>query len=194
MREAPKPPPLLADVMPAGGVSWPRVVTAIVLLALSLAIGFRGTRHQPAPKAVPQPVPRHLVAGADLPALQPEFAPLRGSTGLAAARMVRTEAMQPAIRHPVWHAAARPAARRVAFARREQAPSGHARQRASTAHALTRTRGEVEREYLRARDVVAAFTGEDSGSAYLMRASARERAARFDASRHESARSRSARG
>ena len=40
-----------------------------------------------------------------------------------------------------------------------------------------RTQAQVRREYLRTRNVVAALTGEDSGSDYLMRLAARQRAA-----------------
>jgi hypothetical protein len=39
----------------------------------------------------------------------------------------------------------------------------------------TRTRAQVEREYFRDRDFVAAFGGEDSGSVYLSRMAAEER-------------------
>jgi hypothetical protein len=43
---------------------------------------------------------------------------------------------------------------------------------------LTRSRGEVRREYLAHREWVAALTGEDSGSAYLTRIAALQSAAR----------------
>jgi len=42
-----------------------------------------------------------------------------------------------------------------------------------------RSREQVSAEYLASRDLVAAMTGEDSGSAYLAQASARQHGAKF---------------
>lgn len=47
MRESLQPPPMIADVMADDGISWSRLVTAIVLLGLSLAIGYRTAREPP---------------------------------------------------------------------------------------------------------------------------------------------------
>jgi hypothetical protein len=57
---------------------------------------------------------------------------------------------------------------------------------------LVRTRAQVQSEYVRSRDFVAAFTGEDSGSVYLARVAAERRAA-LGSGRHHAARPASAR-
>ena len=58
------------------------------------------------------------------------------------------------------------------------------------AHAkLIRTRSDLRREYLQAREQVAALTSEDSGSAYLTRLAARQSAAPTNLAGHAHGRS-----
>lgn len=179
----PPPPPLLADVMAGDGISWSRLVIAAVLLALSLAIGYRTARDPPPPKAVPQPVSERVVAGVELPPLDPPLLDgpqpfVTACPAASPARLKATEHAGPpraAERRQVGRAADRSPARQASGPRPHHV--AHARSELRTARRSLRTRAHVRAEYLRSRDVVAALTGEDSGSAYLMRAAAR-RAAR----------------
>lgn len=171
--------------MPDDGISWFRLVSAVVLLALSLAIGHR-TAHAPPPKAVPQPVLEGIVAGVDLPPLDPVAAevpaPVPDSSAPEAAASPEApghaDHVRVAERRHVAAAAHHASASRVLRPRRHQA--AHARAHVRAAGRNVRTRAQVRAEYLRHREVVAALTGEDSGSAYLARVAARQRAARLE--------------
>lgn len=181
MRES-QTPPTLADLMADDGIPWTRLVTAVVLLGLSLAIGYQTARAPPRPKAVPQPVLERVVTGLELPPLEQtiEAAPLpfSGMQALASAAgpkgTGRAEPLRFAERRQIVRSAKRSAESRVVRARRGEvavAASESGKRRGVS------TRAQVRREYLRSRDVVAALTGEDSGSAYLTQLAARQRAA-----------------
>lgn len=187
MRESPQPLPMIADVMADDGIfSWSRFVTAIVLLGLSVAIGYRTSRDPPHPDAVPQPVHESVVATVELPPLEATtvdaLAPLPDVAAPASpARVEATGHVEPrraGERRQLARAADGRSASRVAR------PRGHHVARAQSAMQASRrnvrTRAEVRAEYLRHREVVAALTGEDSGSAYLARVAARQRAARLE--------------
>ncbi len=182
---------MIADVMADDGISWLRLVTAVVLLALSLAIGQRSERQtHPAPKAVPQPVHESVVAEVELV----PFAAPDAATTQPAASLLETQPSaslpDPAMAAPapatgpaeplrrgkarqVDRAAQRPAVSQAVRLRRQPAALAVRAPPATRA----RTRGQVRSEYLRSREIVAALTGEDSGSAYLARVAARQRAA-----------------
>jgi hypothetical protein len=187
MRERVEVPSLPPDFTSGDGVSWPRLVTGLMLLALSLVMGYRSTHHPPPPKAEPHPVRDQLVVSAELPPLQAEL--VSGSTTV--------------IRPPAEVAPAEGAEPHPSFAGRDE----HALQRHTLKHARLhrhgerrlvartrsiRTRAEVRREYFRDRDFVAAVTGEDSGSVYLTRRAAEQREA-LGSGRHRSVALRSAR-
>jgi hypothetical protein len=78
MQEPVKVPTLPADFTSGDGVSWPRLVTGLVLLVLSLVLGYRSAHHPPPPKAEPHPVRNQLAVSAELPALEAEM--VRGPT------------------------------------------------------------------------------------------------------------------
>ncbi|NKE66562.1 hypothetical protein RAMLITH_12075 [Ramlibacter sp. RBP-2] len=184
MRESPPPPALIADVIAGDGISWSRLVTAVVLLALSLAIGHRTARDPPQPKAVPQPVREQIVAAVELPPLPPaagaKLAPSSSDWPAASPAQLNAaghaEPVRAGPRGQMSPAAdGRPASHVV------RPPRHHATRTGSELRAsrrTVRTRAQVRAEYLRNREVVAALTGEDSGSAYLTRVAARQRAAR----------------
>lgn len=183
-------PPLLRDVMVDDGISWMRVVTAIVLLGLSLAIGHRTAREPPRHKAVPQPVRERVVAGVELAPLEQTIAaaPLPSSSvpamvQVAAAQPTRhVEPLRVGERRQIVRTAVRSPGRQVVRPRRHDVAA--AASESGTIRGSARTRAQVRREYLRSRDVVAALTGEDSGSAYLTRLAARQRASRLDGTGH----------
>lgn len=189
MREPPLPSaPLLSDVMPDGS----RLATGLVILALSLIFGLRGALHQPAAEpaieAIPQPVLQRFVFGTPLPAMEPlarprpSIAMAMASDAVTAPPASRPGAPRFASRHRVRHVAGSVNTRRSVLARSgRQAGRGNAPAVVARTGSA-RTRAQVQREYLRARDVVAALTGEDSGSFYLMRTAAGQRTARLSAS------------
>lgn len=185
MRESLQTPAIPAEFLSEGGLSPLRLVTAIVLLALSLAIGYRSDRDPPPAKAVPQPVRESVVAGVELAPLNPiAVAPLPRSNvstpgSLAPAKAGgQAEPRRAGERRQAGRAANRAAAGQGARPRRHHAALA-AREPGASRRA-GRTRAQVRAEYLRNREVVAALTGEDSGSAYLMRVAARQRAARLE--------------
>ena len=61
---------MLPDVTADDGISWMRLVTAIVFLGLSLAIGYRTPADPPRPEDVPQPVSQRVAAGVELAPLE----------------------------------------------------------------------------------------------------------------------------
>ena len=206
MSESLQPPPMLRDVMADEGISWARLVTAIVFLGLSLAIGHQTAPDPPRPEAVPQPVRERVATGVDLPPLQQAVvhaplqqtvvaagaplqqavvaAPLQFSSVPALASAARpkpagrTGPLRLGERRQIVRAANRPSARQAV--RQRQHDVAVAARESGTIRRSLRTRAQVRREYLRTRHVVAALTGEDSGSDYLMRLAARQRAARLD--------------
>lgn len=186
MRDSPPPsPPLIADVIAGDGISWSRLVTAVVLMALSLAIGHRTGRDPPQPEAVPQPVREQVVAAIELP---PRYS-AAGDTLLPSWR--DRPAASPAPLRAVGHAEPRRAGERdqIGTARGHSASRAvrprarHAARTQSelrTSRRTVRTRAQVRADYLRNREVVAALTGEDSGSIYLTQLAARQRATRLE--------------
>lgn len=179
MRESLHPAPMLAGGTGDDGISWVRVVTAIVLLALSLAIGTRTARDPPRPGAMPQPVREGVIAGVELLPLAaavvdvPASSDASPTAGLRTSRAARLRAGEGrqigrAGNRATASQPVRPRLHHVALAGRLPRPIRQS----------GRTRAQVRAEYLRSREAVAALTGEDSGSAYLMRVAARERAAR----------------
>lgn len=185
MRESQPPPAIPAEFLPGGGTSPLRLVSAVVLLALSLAIGYRSDRDPPPAEAVPQPVRESVVAGVELPPLDSSFAgaPLVLSSVSAPGSLEVVKAAGTAgpsragERRQASRAASRATVGQGARPRRHHA--GVAGREPGATRRAVRTRAQVRAEYLRTREVVAALTGEDSGSAYLMRIAARERAARL---------------
>jgi hypothetical protein len=172
MRQPIEVPSLPPDFTSGDGVSWPRLVTGLVLLTLSLVMGYRSTHHPPPPKAEPHPVRDQLVVSAELPPFEAKLVGGPTTVNRPPTEVTPTESAQ---RHP-------------AFAGREE----HALHRLSLKHArlhwpgvrrliartrTVRTRAEVRREYFQDRDFAAAVTGEDSGSVYLTRRAAEERQA-----------------
>jgi hypothetical protein len=174
MHEPVRVPTLPPDLVAGADISWARLITGIVLLVLSLVMGYRSAHHPPPPKAEPHPVRNQLVVSADLPPLEP-----------AVVGGVRTipdiSAAPPFV-----------AANRSESVREVTPRAGHAPRRMSINHVrhhrrgdlrlvararVVRTRAQVEREYFRDRDFVAAFGGEDSGSVYLSRVAAERREA-----------------
>lgn len=186
MRESPPPPPLVADVIAGDGISWSRLVTAVVVLALSVAIGYRTARDPPLPEAVPQPVRERIVVGIDLPPLGPVAAevpaPVSGSSAPEAAGLLdaprHADHVRAGERHHVAPAAHHASASRALRPRRHHV--AHARGELRATERKVRTRAQVRAEYLRNREIVAALTSEDSGSAYLTRVAARQRAVRLE--------------
>ena len=202
MRESLQPPPMIADVMADDGISWSRLVTAVVLLGLSVAIGYRTSRDPPRPDAVPQPVHESVVAAVELPPLDAtvvaavEFPPLDPAVVAAPATLsdvsapagpsrlkAYAEPRRAGERRHIGRAANRSAVSQGQGARPRRHHVARAGREPGTSRPSVRTRAQVRGEYLRSREVVAALTGEDSGSAYLTRAAARQRAARFEGAR-----------
>jgi hypothetical protein len=176
MHEPVHVPTLPPDLVAGADISWARLITGIMLLVLSLVIGWRSTHRPPPPKAVPHPVREQLVVSAELAPMEP-----------GAVSGVRTipdisdaPPFVPAARaEPVREVAPRvgPAPRRIWIKHARDHRRGEVHLVAHTR--FIRTRSQVEREYLRDRDFAAAFGGEDSGSVYLMRLASRGREARI---------------
>lgn len=166
----------------------------LVLLALSFATSQQSGHHpaDAAQPAVPQPVPERLVTGAPLALLEPlvrrtaadsSVAPrataASGVTGPRADAPLRLATRQRIHRRPV-HARAR----RSATAATRSAGPWSMRYDQVAAAKLARGRIGVQREYIAARERVAALTGEDSGSVFLARQAGRARAGPMAHGRH----------
>lgn len=187
MRESLQPPPIPAEFLYDDGISPVRLVTAIVLLALSLAIGYRSARDPAPPEPAPQPVPDRVVAAVELPPLgsvavaaplpPPDASPPRSLAPVKAAAHAEPPRAR-ASRHQISHARNRALASHATRSRRHQVVA--AAYEPAALRRSVRTRAQVRGEYLRTREVVAALTGEDSGSVYLTRVAARQRAARLE--------------
>jgi hypothetical protein len=187
MREPIKVPSLPPDFTSGDGVSWPRLITALVLLALSLVMGYRSTDHPPPPKAEPHSVRDQLVVSAELPPLEAEMVSGPTTVNRPPTKVPPVEVADP---HPAVagreeHALHRQSLKHAGLHR-------HGERRLVARTGTIRSRAEVRREYFRDRDFVAALTGEDSGSVYLTRTAAEQREA-FGRGRHPSVALRSAR-
>jgi hypothetical protein len=165
-------PTLPPDLVAGADVSWARLITGIALLVLSLVIGYRSAHHPPPRKAEPHPVREQLVVSAELPPL--ETAVVNGARTIP--DISAAAPFGPAARaEPVREVAPRVAhgSRRMSFKHSRHHRRGEVHLVAHTR--FIRTRSDVQREYFRDRDFVAAFGGEDSGSVYLSRVAAEQR-------------------
>lgn len=186
MRESPPPPPLIADVIAGDGISWSRLVSAVVLVSLSVAIGYRTARSPARFQALPQPVREQVVAAVELAplhrALQDKLLPSSSDWPAASPAPLKAaghaEPRSAGERPQMSSAAGGRSASHAVRPRRHHLARTESEPRASRRN--VRTRAQVRAEYLRNREVVAALTGEDSGSAYLSRVAARQRAARLE--------------
>jgi hypothetical protein len=173
MHEPVRVPTLPPDLVAGADVSWARLITGIMLLVLSLVMGYRSAHHPLPPKAVPHPVRQQLVVSADLAPLDPAVVSgVRTIPDISAAPPFVPAARVEPVRELAPRAGHGPRRLSIKHVR-------HYRHRPSLLIARTRsirTRAQVEREYFRDRDFAAAFGGEDSGSVYLTRMAA-ERAA-----------------
>jgi hypothetical protein len=174
MPEPVRVPTLPPDLVAGADISWARLITGIMLLVLSLVMGYRGIHHPPPPKAEPHPVRQQLVVSADLAPLDP--AVVSGPRTIpdisAAPPFVAAAGAEPVreLGPRVGHAPHRVLIKQARHHRRGEVHLvAHAR--------FIRTRSDVQREYLRDRDFAAAFGGEDSGSVYLSRVAAEHREA-----------------
>lgn len=172
MQEPVHVPSLPPDLVAGADISWARLITGVMLLVLSLVMGYRGMHRPPPPKAEPHPVRNQLVVSADLPPMEadvvsaPRTIPdISAAPPLAAARAERVHELGQRLRSPVHR-------RWPARARLHRHPNSRMVARSGG----VRTRAQVKREYFRSRDLVAAFGGEDSGSVYLTRMAGEQRA------------------
>jgi hypothetical protein len=175
MHEPVRVPTLPPDLVAGADISWARLITGVVLLVLSLVMGYRSAHHPPPPKAQPHPVRNQLIVSADLPPLEPAVVGgVRTIPDISAAPALATAKRVGPAREPAPHFkhAARPRWPAHAHWRR------HGNARVVARSSFVRTRAEVRREYFRDRDFVAAFGGEDSGSVYLTRIAGERRGAR----------------
>jgi hypothetical protein len=190
MPEPVRVPTLPPDLVAGADISWARLITGIVLLVLSLVMGYRSVYHPPPPKAVPHPVRQQLVVSADLAPMEPAVASgVRTIPDISAAPPFVPAARAEPVREVEPRAAHGP--RRVSIKHSRHHRLGEVHLVAHTR--FIRTRAEVRREYFRDRDFAAAFGGEDSGSVYLSRVGAEDRATRRVA-HHRIARAGAARG
>lgn len=191
MQEPVHVPTLPPDLMAGADISWARLITGVMLLVLSLVMGYRGLHRPPPPKAEPHPVRQQLVVSADLPPMESEVvsAP-RTIPDISAAPPAVPAARAEAVRELPPHF------KRAAHRHWSAHAHGHryAASRAVARSSVALTRAQVEREYFRSRDQVAAFTGEDSGSVYLTRRAAELHSASVGTVRHGPVRLRFARG
>lgn len=180
-RGTPQPVPVIPSH--ADGLPWVRLITGLVALALAMLAIPAGRR---APESTARPIPDRVISVEALPGAQPLRRPA----------LRPQEANDPSVDSPAPDAQPKPStaqARSVAIttpsrrAWRATAPAHAMRRVASSSHRSrgyrrverpthALTRAQVEREYMAARDEVAALTREDSGSAWLMRVAAHQRA------------------
>jgi hypothetical protein len=178
----------------ADGFPWPRLITGMVAVAISMTLGWRAEQ-PPEPASAPATQPATLLAAATYSAEQPapDAAPAADTSSLPPVSMLVARTPEPLVarnpeplpsdppqRHQLQRRVSRAkvssdvvADRKAARARPGSAsPSQVARARSA------RSRAEVRNEYIAAREQVAALTGEDSGSDYLARMAARQQPAR----------------
>jgi hypothetical protein len=174
MHEPVRVPTLPPDLVAGADISWARLITGIVLLVLSLVMGYRSAHHPPPPKAEPHPVRNQLVVSADLPPMEPAVVGgVRAIPDISAAPSVVPGAVAEPVREAAPRAGHAPRRLWIKHGRHHRRGEVHL-----VAHTrFIRTRSDVQREYLRDRDFVAAFGGEDSGSVYLARRAAEGREA-----------------
>jgi hypothetical protein len=173
MHEPVRVPTLPPDLVAGADISWARLITGVVLLVLSLVMGYRSAHHPPPPKAEPHPVRQQLVVSADLPPL--ETAVVSGARtipDISAAPLVPGALGEPVreVVPRIERVSHHPSSKHVRHHR-------HGDARLVARARSVRTRADVRREYLRDRDFVAAFGGEDSGSVYLSRMAAERQSA-----------------
>lgn len=158
------------------GVPWMRLVTAAFVVGITVSLAWRGNRTEAEPPHPPEPAPALVAAVPVAPATDPG-PPVRLQVAADPALVECAAATGPA--DP-----ADASAHERATARKKQPPPHVARTKRGVhprpagrnqvvRAGLTRERAEVRDEYIAAREQVAAFGGEDSGSAYLARAAAR---------------------
>lgn len=166
------------------GFLWGRLVTGVFAVAISLTMSWPAGQ---VPVELPRteaPRPKHeQLAAADLlDRRDPEIA--RATTlhetlsppaepPAQAARKPPQRAPDSPKRHRLQRTSAQAKAQSGQLAQRKTGvkPRSHSHQVARAK--LTRTRSAIRREYIAAREQVAALTSEDSGSAYLARLAAR---------------------
>jgi hypothetical protein len=174
MHEPVRVPTLPPDLMAGADISWARLITGIVLLVLSLVMGYRSAHRPAPPKAEPHPVRNQLVVSADLPPLEPAVVGgVRTIPDISAAPSVVPDTRVEPVREVAPRLKSAAHRRWPTHARLHQ----HRNSRLVARSGSARTRAQVEREYFRSRDLVAAFGGEDSGSVYLTRVAAERRGA-----------------
>jgi hypothetical protein len=181
MHEPVRVPTLPPDLVAGADISWARLITGVVLLVLSLVMGYRSAHHPPPPKAEPHPVRNQLVVSADLPPLEPAVVGgVRTIPDISAvAPFVPAAGVEP-VRELAPRAAHGPRRLTIKHSRHHRRSEVHL-----VAHTrFIRTRSDVQREYFRDREFAAAFGGEDSGSVYLSRVAAERHAARFARGHH----------
>jgi hypothetical protein len=180
MHEPVRVPTLPPDLVAGADISWARLITGIVLLVLSLVMGYRSAHHPPPPKAEPHPVRNQLVVSADLPPLEPAVAGgVRTIPDISVAPPFAPAARVETVRELAPRVAHGPRRLSIKHARHHRRGDVHL-----VAHTrFIRTRSDVRREYFRDRDFAAAFGGEDSGSVYLSRVAAERREALASARR-----------
>jgi hypothetical protein len=166
-----------ADALP-----WMRLITGLVALAI---LALPSGRH--VAEWSTRPIPDRTITVAALPPLEPGTPQPSGpeDTSLAFALSAAPPDQSTARARPVLTPVTQGSQVRA------KAALHHTRHFASTRRAMaasTRiararqglTRAQVVRAYIASREQVAALTGEDSGSAYLMRVAARQRESRSE--------------
>ena len=181
------------------GFPWARLVTGVFAVAMSLTMSWRAGRTPVEPDLTQAPQPnQEQPATAALPdPCEPDFiqatAPLETLSPAAPAQMAHTPPRRsPASskRHELRRVTTQAKAPSDSVAHRNAGVSPRSIDSSQIARArLTRKRSDVRREYIAAREQVAALTGEDSGSAYLARLAARQSAPRKDLIGHAQNRS-----
>jgi hypothetical protein len=135
--------------------------------------------------AVTRAIPERVVIVSALEPLPPDLAAPRPLTSLPPSqvgampvRMPPTKSPSPAKRHQVQRTSATVQAQSYLPSSRHAGVSPRSVSHKQIAQIqLSRRRSDVRREFIASRDQVAALTGEDSGSSYLTRVSARQSAA-----------------
>jgi len=194
-------PPGSGPIGLASSDGFPRARLVIGIFAVAVSFGM-SWRIAPTPADLPfaaivQPIRDQLVTPVALEPLAPEIEeavpPRNTLSGPATAPPVAAQAARPRARsqlasikrHQLRRIASRAPARSEHLAgRKAQLNLLPARYKPVVHVRVTRKASDPRREYIAAREQVAALTGEDSGSAYLARVAARQNASRANTSRH----------
>lgn len=194
-------PPGSGPIGLASSDGFPRARLVIGIFAVAISFGM-SWRIAPTPADLPfaaivQPIREQAITPVALEPLAPEVEeaaqPRNTFSGPAASPQVAAQAARPRARsqlasvkrHQLQRIASRAPARSEHLARRKaQLNLLPARYKPVVHVRVTRKAPDPRREYIAAREQVAAFTGEDSGSAYLARMAARQNAARGNTFRH----------